>query len=84
MHANLCMGIYGGRIILLLIMICRKEGKGSYNMLIFVMNFRSLSDNNLVQREKAEKKEYYSGAQPIPQSLKKIMSVEISPISEKW
>lgn len=53
-------------------------------MLIFVMNFRSLSDNNLVQREKAEKKEYYSGAQPIPQSLKKIMSVEISPISEKW
>lgn len=74
---------YGGRIILLLIMICRKEGKGSY-MLIFVMNFRSLSDNNLVQREKAEKKEYYSGAQPIPQSLKKIMSVEISPISEKW
>ena len=45
------MGIYGGRIILLLIMICRKEGKGSY-MLIFVRNFRSLSDNNLVQREK--------------------------------
>lgn len=83
MHANLCMGIYGGRIILLLIMICRKEGKGSY-MLIFVRNFRSLSDNNLVQSEKAEKKEYYSGAQPIPQSLKKIMSVEISPISEKW
>jgi len=64
-------------------MICRKEGKGSY-MLIFVMNFRSLSDNNLVQSEKAEKKEYYSGAQPIPQSLKKIMSVEITPIPEKW
>lgn len=83
MHANLCMGIYGGRIILLLIMICRKEGKGSY-MLIFVMNFRSLSDNNLVQREKAEKKEYYSGAQLIPQGLKKIMSVEITPIPEKW
>lgn len=74
---------YGGRIILLLIMICRKEGKGSY-MLIFVMNFRSLSDNNLVQREKAEKKEYYSGAQLIPQGLKKIMSVEITPIPEKW
>lgn len=83
MHANLCMGIYGGRIILLLIMICRKEGKGSY-MLIFVMNFRSLSDNNLVQSEKAEKKEYYSGAQLIPQGLKKIMSVEITPIPEKW
>lgn len=74
---------YGGRIILLLIMICRKEGKGSY-MLIFVMNFRSLSDNNLVQSEKAEKKEYYSGAQLIPQGLKKIMSVEITPIPEKW
>lgn len=73
---------YGGRIILLLIMICRKEWKGSY-MLTFVMNFRSLSDNNLVQREKAEKKEYYSGAQLIPQGLKKIMSVEISPIPEK-
>lgn len=53
-------------------------------MLIFVMNFRSLSDNNLVQREKAEKKEYYSGAQLIPQGLKKIMSVEITPIPEKW